>query len=91
MSGVNRQTLTNWRVQPRPPMAQTVNEVADALEIDRAEALRLAGIGPAPRQEPATALEAQDELMERLARIRADPARRELLERYLDLLDPAGG
>lgn len=90
MSGVNRQTITNWKTQPRPPQPQTVAEVADALEIDREEALQLAGIGLAVRHEaPATALDAQDELMERLARIRADPQRRELLDRYLDLLDPS--
>jgi transcriptional regulator with XRE-family HTH domain len=43
-SGVARSTLDTWKTQPRPPQAATVLAVADALDIDRGEALRLAGV-----------------------------------------------
>lgn len=43
-SGVARSTIDLWRTQPRPPQPSTVLAVADALGIDRNEALRLAGV-----------------------------------------------
>ena len=43
-SGVSRTTINKWKTQPRKPLAATVNAVADALDIDRVEALELAGI-----------------------------------------------
>lgn len=43
-TGVARSTVEAWATQPRPPQPRTVNAVADALGIDRTEALRLAGI-----------------------------------------------
>lgn len=43
-SGVARSTIDTWKAQPRPPQAATVLAVADVLEIDRGEALRLAGV-----------------------------------------------
>jgi transcriptional regulator with XRE-family HTH domain len=43
-TGVSRNTLTSWSRQPRPPSARTVLSVADALGLDRAEALRLGGV-----------------------------------------------
>jgi transcriptional regulator with XRE-family HTH domain len=49
-TGVARSTIDSWATQATPPQARTVNKVADALGIDRMEALRLAGIldtGPA--------------------------------------------
>lgn len=47
LTGVNRQTFANWKTQPQPPLPSTVAEVADALEIPRETALKLAGIIPA--------------------------------------------
>jgi transcriptional regulator with XRE-family HTH domain len=43
-SGVARSTISNWATGQQPPTPARVNAVADALGIDRAEALRLAGI-----------------------------------------------
>jgi transcriptional regulator with XRE-family HTH domain len=43
-TGVSRSTIAKWATQQQPPQPGTVNAVADALGIDRAEALRLAGI-----------------------------------------------
>lgn len=43
-TGVSRSTIGKWATQTRPPLPATVNAVADALGIERAEALRLAGI-----------------------------------------------
>lgn len=43
-SGVARSTLDTWKTQPRAPQPGTVLAVADALGIDRGEALRLAGV-----------------------------------------------
>jgi transcriptional regulator with XRE-family HTH domain len=43
-TGVARQTVGKWRTNPMTPQPGTVNAVADALGIDREEALRLAGI-----------------------------------------------
>jgi len=43
-SGVSRSTVEKWATQQQPPQPRTVNAVADALGIPRAEALRLAGI-----------------------------------------------
>lgn len=43
-SGVARSTIDGWARNPRKPQAKSVNAVADALGIDRAEALRLAGV-----------------------------------------------
>lgn len=45
-TGVARNTINAWATQPRPPQARTVIRVADALGIDHAEALRLAGLAP---------------------------------------------
>lgn len=42
-TGIPRSTLNAWKTQPRPPYAKTVIRVADALGMDRNEALRLAG------------------------------------------------
>lgn len=58
---ISRGTIENWAKQPRPPQAATVNAVADALGIDRTEALRLAGCLP---QEPATPLSEKSDLAE---------------------------
>lgn len=43
-SGVARSTIDGWQRNPRRPQAKSVNAVADVLGIDRAEALRLAGV-----------------------------------------------
>ncbi|MDH2424838.1 helix-turn-helix transcriptional regulator [Sphaerisporangium sp. TRM90804] len=43
-TGISRNTISAWAKQPRPPQAGTVLAVADALGIDRGEALRLAGV-----------------------------------------------
>lgn len=45
-TGIGRKTINNWRTQPRPPYADSVNAVARALDIDQMEALRLAGVIP---------------------------------------------
>lgn len=43
-SKVNRNTINNWGTQPRTPQAANVLAVADALNIERDKALRLAGL-----------------------------------------------
>lgn len=43
-SSVSRPAIDNWRTNPKPPQARSVNAVADALGIPRNRALRLAGI-----------------------------------------------
>jgi transcriptional regulator with XRE-family HTH domain len=43
-AGVGRNTIDNWRTQPRAPLAPTVKDVAERLGIDADLALRLAGI-----------------------------------------------
>lgn len=43
-TGISRNTFAAWAKQPRPPQAKTVLAVANALGIDRGEALRLAGV-----------------------------------------------
>jgi transcriptional regulator with XRE-family HTH domain len=45
-TGIARNTINAWETQPRPPQARTVMAVADALGMDRIEALQLAGIVP---------------------------------------------
>lgn len=90
IAGVHRSTIENWKIQPKPPQASTVVEIADALYIDRDQALRLAGITGPTRRPPETAREPEDELLTRVERIRADPTRRALLDQYLDLLDSTG-
>lgn len=42
--GLDRKTIENWQTQPRLPLAPTVTRVADKLDIDQVEALRLAGL-----------------------------------------------
>jgi transcriptional regulator with XRE-family HTH domain len=42
-SGVSRSTIDSWQFQPRPPRASTVRAVAAALDLNQADALRLAG------------------------------------------------
>lgn len=56
-TGVARSTIDSWATQATPPQARTVNKVADALGINRVEALQLAGIlddtaAPAPQLVP---------------------------------------
>ena len=74
ITGLPRATIERWRDQPRPPLPESVTKVADALGIDRDEALRLAGIldGAAP---PAVDREqAVAELRAKLAAISAASA-----------------
>jgi len=52
-TGVARSTIDSWATQTAPPQARTVNKVADALGIDRVEALRLGGILDEAPGEPA--------------------------------------
>jgi transcriptional regulator with XRE-family HTH domain len=44
ITGLPRATIDRWQDQPRPPLPESVMKVADALGINRDEALRLAGI-----------------------------------------------
>lgn len=66
-SGVSRPTVDNWRTNPKPPQARSVNAVADALGIPREHALRLAGViaGPseAERSPPPALSEATKAMM----------------------------
>ena len=71
-TGVARSTIDSWATQATPPQARTVNKVADALGIDRVEALRLAGIldetsAPAPQIVPLDAFERAVSADERLS------------------------
>jgi transcriptional regulator with XRE-family HTH domain len=54
ITGVPRGTVERWRDQKRPPLPESVMKVADALGIDRGEALRLAGVldGVPPPADP---------------------------------------
>lgn len=45
-SGIARNTIDRWRTQPKPPQAGTVIAVADALGMDRTQALQLGGVMP---------------------------------------------
>lgn len=49
-TGLARSTINRLKTNVEPPQATTVRALADALEIDRDEALRLAGLGPMPRR-----------------------------------------
>lgn len=64
-TGVARSTIDSWATQAAPPQARTVNKVADALGIDRVEALRLGGILD-ETPVPAPALVALDEFERRV-------------------------
>jgi transcriptional regulator with XRE-family HTH domain len=44
LTGVARSTIDGWRTQTRPPYAEKILIVAEALGIDKEEALRLAGV-----------------------------------------------
>jgi len=62
-SGIARSTIYGWRDNQGKPQAKAVNPVADALGIDRARALRLAGVIPAvatPKTEAPTPEEIED-------------------------------
>lgn len=48
-AGVGRNTIDNWRTQPRAPLAPTVKDVAERLGIAADLALRLAGITGSPQ------------------------------------------
>lgn len=43
-TGIARSTIDKWKTAPKPPQIPTVLAVADALGLDRDEAVRLAGI-----------------------------------------------
>lgn len=43
-SGVPRQTVARWKLKPGRPQAGSVKQVAEALDLNLEEALRLAGI-----------------------------------------------
>lgn len=80
-TGVSRNTINAWARQPRPPSARTVLSVADALGLDRAEALRLGGVmsdAAAARQGVAPDLSEipTDALVEELHRIGDELRRR---------------
>jgi transcriptional regulator with XRE-family HTH domain len=62
-SGVARSTVSKWATGQQPPLPARVNAVADTLGIDRAEALRLAGI---LTDAPAVAGEIPDDALDAL-------------------------
>lgn len=69
----DRGTIDKWKTQPRPPLAGTVNAVAEVLGIDPVEALQLAGLLPADEPEPDLAAQnvSWDELLELIADAKA--------------------
>lgn len=71
-AGVGRNTIDNWRTQPRAPLAPTVKDVAERLGIAADLALRLAGI---TASEESTAIEAEPSVAELAAEV-ADLRRR---------------
>lgn len=73
IAGLPRATIDRWQDQPRPPLPASVIKVADALGINRGEALRLAGIldGVPP---PLDREQAVAELRAKLAEISAASA-----------------
>lgn len=91
-AGVARSTVDGWKTNPRPPLVTTITEVADRLEIDRRDALRLAGL-TAPATSPPTEGVGDETATDRLERLwreyRDDPGERgtvlrELLETWGD-------
>jgi transcriptional regulator with XRE-family HTH domain len=87
-SGVARSTVAKWATGQQSPMPDRVNAVADALGIERAEALRLAGI---LTEIPASPLFGDDELDALEAELgvpldRLDPETRRI---WLSLLNAA--
>jgi transcriptional regulator with XRE-family HTH domain len=96
-TGVSRSTVAKWATQQQPPQPGTVNAVADALGIDRAEALRLAGIlTDAPAPVPAGTQLTRDDLdrMERRLGVDLSKVDRALRDTVLSLcyavIDAAG-
>ncbi|GAA4225914.1 hypothetical protein GCM10022254_09020 [Actinomadura meridiana] len=85
-AGVARTTVDGWKTNPRAPHVTTVTDVADALGVDRSEALRLAGLTPT-RPVP-TSDEEEDRLDRAWRRYRDDPgARGTVLRGLVDTWD----
>lgn len=77
-AGVGRNTIDNWRTQPRAPLAPTVKDVAERLGIDADLALRLAGIVGGEQPGPVTAKQdLAEQLAERIRWFEEDNARRQ--------------
>ncbi|MFY1705415.1 helix-turn-helix domain-containing protein [Micromonospora sp. WMMA1923] len=89
-TGVARTTVGRMKVGKRPPTARVVNALADALEIDPAEAHRLAGRAPAPPTGTDAARASEISVREA---IRRDPAytaqQRTLMLSLLDIFEQA--
>lgn len=79
-AGVARTTIDAWKTAPRAPLNTTITEVAARLEIDRDEALWLAGI-TRPQSEDEDPSDRLDRLYEEW---KADPARRDRLASVLE-------
>src|SRR5436309_12981544 len=61
LAGVTRPTIERLRTASRAPMARNVHKIADALEIPRDEAERLAGLLPPERIESRTLRELEND------------------------------
>ncbi|WP_433252954.1 helix-turn-helix domain-containing protein [Streptosporangium sp. CA-135522] len=90
-TGLGRNTVDLMKTNRRPPLARTVNKLADVLDIPRKEAYRLAGLDPseAPEREASEeeiALNATDADIERLEELLAGVSerRRRRLEQIRD-------
>jgi transcriptional regulator with XRE-family HTH domain len=84
MTGVPRTTIERWRDQPRSPLPETVTKVADALCINRDEALHAAGI---LEEDPAATEQRGQTVAELRARLAEVAAISEGIERRLAELE----
>lgn len=82
-AGVARTTVDAWKTNPRQPLVTTITEVADRLEIDRQEALRLAGITPPASPADSGGEEAVDRLERLWREYKDDPGERGVVLREL--------
>jgi transcriptional regulator with XRE-family HTH domain len=86
VTGLPRTTLERWRDQPRRPLPETVVQVADALGINRDEALTLAGILADATEPPPL----DSTVAELRAELRAVQALNAAIERRLTELEGRG-
>lgn len=87
ITGLPRSTIERWRDQPRRPLPETVVQAADALGINRDEALALAGILETRTEPPPPDLTVA-ELREELRAVQSLNA---AIERRLNELEGHGG
>lgn len=81
------QTVYNWEAGKSGLDDDRADQVAELLEVDVIALRRHLGMW-LPPQDRVEQFEVQDELDKKLARIRADRERREMLDKIADAIDP---